>query len=147
MSRISRKTFAKLLIGKSICEVLLVVAVAVGLFAATSSRALRGGVDRADAQTISGWAFDDSNPGRRVEVQLFIDNKFVEQRVANEAQPDVRDANHAADNWHGFTFKAQALPPGEHEARVYAVHSSGSLRHRTLQLIGEPIRFRNGTLP
>ena len=147
MSRISRKTFAKLLIGKSICEALLVIAVAVGLFVATTNRALHGGLDCADAQAISGWAFDDRDPGRRIEVQLFIDDKFVEQRVANEARPDVHQADHAADDRHGFAFKLPALAPGEHQARVYVVNSSASLRHRTLQIIGGPISFRSDALP
>jgi hypothetical protein len=34
-------------------------------------------------------AVDDKNPGSRVEVQLFIDDKFVEQRSANETRPVI----------------------------------------------------------
>src|SRR5690349_2108368 len=83
MSRLSRTTFVQLLIGKSICEALVVTAVAAGFFLATTNPALRGWLDHADAQTISGWAVDDNSPDRRVEVQLFIDDSFIEQRSAN----------------------------------------------------------------
>lgn len=147
MSRLSRATFAKLLIGKSICEGLLVTAVAAGLFLVTTNSALHGSLDRADAQTISGWAVDGSNPGRRVEVQLFIDDNFVEQRTANELRSDVHQANRAPDDWHGFVFKTPQLAIGEHEAKVYMLHLGASSSRRTLQIIGNPIRFRSDGLP
>ena len=147
MSRLSRETFVQLLIGKSICEALVVTAVAVGLFLATTNPALHGWLDHADAQTISGWAVDDRNPYRRVEVQLYIDDKFVEQRIADEARPDVRQANRAEDDWHGFVFKAPSLGAGEHEATVYVVHRGATVTRRTLQIIGNPITFRSAPLP
>ena len=147
MLRLSRTTFLQLLLGKSICEGLVVTAVAAGLFLATTNSALRGWLDHADAQTISGWAVDDSNPGRRVEVQLFIDDKFIEQRIANELRPDVHQANRAADDWHGFVFKTPPLPAGEHEAKVYILHRGASFSRRTLQIIGNPIQFRIDVIP
>jgi hypothetical protein len=146
MSRLARATFVQLLIGKSICEALVVTAVAAGLFLATTNPALHGWLDYADAQTISGWAVDDSNQGRRVEVQLFIDDKFVEQRTADELRPDVHQAKRADDDWHGFVFKTPPLAAGEHEAKVYVLHRGASLSRRTLQIIGNPIRFRNSPL-
>jgi len=142
MSRLSRTTFVQMLIGKSICEALVVTAIAAGLFLATTNPALRGWLDRADAQTISGWAVDDSSPDRRVEVQLFIDDTFIEQRSANELRPDVHQANRAGDDWHGFIFKTPKLNAGEHEARVYILHRGASSSRRTLQIIGNPIRFQ-----
>ena len=120
----------------------MVTAVAAGLFLATTNPALRGWLDRADAQSISGWAVDDSNPGRRVEVQLFIDDNFIEQRIANESRPDVHQANRAGDDWHGFIFNTPKLNAGEHEARVYVLHRGSSSSRRTLQIIGKPIRFQ-----
>ena len=143
MSRISRATFAKLLIGKSICEGLLVTTVAAGLFLVTTNTALHGWLERADVQTISGWAVDDSNPGGRVEVQLFIDDNFIEQRTANELRSDLHQANRAPDDWHGFVFKTPQLTVGEHEARVYVLHRGATSSRRTLQIIGNPIRFRS----
>jgi hypothetical protein len=54
----------------------------------------------------------------------------------------VYAANRAGDEWHGFVFPTPKLSSGEHEARVYAVHSNGAGSRRTLQLIGKPFRFR-----
>jgi hypothetical protein len=143
MSLLSRTTFVQLLVGKSICEALVVIAVAAGLYLTTTNSALRGSLDHADAHTISGWAIDDNNPARRVELQLFIDDKFVEQKSANQLRPDVPRANTAADDWHGFVFQTPQLTAGDHEARVYSLYGRASGR-RTLQIIGNPISFRSG---
>lgn len=123
-------------------EALLVTAVAVGFYFATTNRHLRGVLDRADRQTVSGWVVDEAQPSTRVEVQLFIDERFMGDTVANQFRPDVHEARRAEDDWHGFVFQTTALPAGEHEARVYALYSSGSGTRRTLQLIGKPFRFR-----
>lgn len=145
MRRLSRGTFVQLLIGKSIVEALLATTVAAGVLLATSNPNLRGWLDQADTQTISGWAVDAGNGGRRVDVQLFIDDKFVEQRAANESRPDVHQASRADDDWHGFVFKTPALAAGEHEAKVYVLHNGASSTRRTLQIIGKPLRFRSNT--
>ena len=147
MSRLSRTTFIQLLIGKSLCEALVVTAVAAGLFLATTNPALRGWLDQADTQTISGWAVDESNPNRRVEVQLFIDDNFIEQRIADDLRSDVHQANRAGDDWHGFVFNTPKLKAGEHEARVYVLHRGASYSRRALQIIGNPIRFRSDATP
>jgi len=147
MNLFSRAGLVNLLIGKSIVEALLVTTVAAGFYLSTTSPSLRGWLDFADAQTISGWAVDDDNPGRRVEVQLFIDDQFIEQRTADELRPDVRQAGRATDGSHGFIFKTPALPPGEHEARVYLLHRGASQARRTLQLIGKPLRFTVHSTP
>jgi hypothetical protein len=147
MSRLSRATFTKLLIGKSIAEGLLVTAVAAGLFLATTTTAMRGRLDHADAQTISGWAVDGSDSGRRVEVQLFIDDNFIEQRIANQSRADVQQASTAPDDSHGFVFKTPQLAAGEHEVKVFTLHRGFSSSRRVLKIIGNPIRFRSDALP
>ena len=141
MNLFSRTGIVHLLIGKSIAEALLVTGVAAGFYLSTTNPNLRGWLDQADASTISGWAVDEGNPGSRVEVQLFIDDKFIEQRAAAEFRPDVHRAARATDDWHGFIFKTPALPAGEHEARVYLIHRGASPARRTLQIIGKPLRF------
>lgn len=147
MNLFSRAGLVNLIIGKSIAEALLVTTVAAGFYLATTNPALRGWLDYADAQTISGWAVDDGNPGRHVEVQLFIDDQFIEQRTAAEVRPDVHQAGRAADDWHGFIFKTPTLSPGEHEARVYLLHRGASPSRRTLQIIGKPLRFTVQSAP
>jgi len=147
MNLFSRAGLANLLIGKSVAEALLVSAVAAGFYVSMTNPSLRGWLDHADAQTISGWAVDDDNPGRRVEVQLFIDDQFIEQRAATDFRPDVRQAGRAADDWHGFVFKSPALPSGQHEARVYLLHRGAWPSRRTLQIIGKPLRFTVHSAP
>lgn len=147
MNLFSRAALINLLIGKSIAEALLVTTVAAGFYLSTTNPSLRGWLDQADAQTISGWAVDDDNPGRRLEVQLFIDDRFIEQRTANEFRPDVRQAGRAADDFHGFVFKTPALSPGEHQASVYLLHRGASPARRTLQVIGKPLRFTVHSTP
>ena len=117
-------------------------AVAVGFYFATTNPHLRGVLDRADTRTVTGWAVDEGQPSVRLELQLFIDEKFMADTVAAQFRPDVHEARRAEDDWHGFVFQTPQLPSGEHEARVYALYSSGAGTRRTLQLIGKPYRFR-----
>jgi len=134
-------------------EALLVTAIAVGFYFATTNRHLRGVLDRADGQTVTGWVIDEAQPAKRIEVQLFIDDNFVADSAADQFRPDVHEAERAEDDRHGFVFQTPALRPGEHEARVYALDSGGAGARRTLQLIGKPFRFRiegietNGSVP
>jgi hypothetical protein len=138
----SQSRLIHLLLSKSIAEALLVTALAVGFYFATTNPNLRGVLDQADRQTITGWVVDEAQPGRRVEVQLFIDEKFAADALAAEFRPDVHAARRADDDWHGFAFQTPSLVAGDHEARVFALHSSGSGTRQTLQLIGKPFRFR-----
>ena len=138
----SRSKLVHLLISKSMAEALLITAVAVVFYFSTTNRHLRGVLDRADKTSVTGWVVDEQQPAKRVEVQLFIDNTFIADAAADQFRPDVHEAKRAEDDWHGFVFHTPALRAGEHEARVYAMHSSGAGARRTLQLIGKPFRFR-----
>ena len=143
MKNRSRSKLVHLLISKSMAEALLVTAVAVGFYFATTNRHLRGVLDQADSQTVTGWVVDEAGPWNRVEVQLFIDGKFRAHTVADRFRPDVHEAHRAEDDWHGFVFQTPPLSDAvEHEARVYALYSSGAGNRQTLQLIGKPFRFR-----
>ena len=84
---------------------------------------------------------NDADPWKRVEVQLFIDGKLIGTQVAHLSRPDVLAAGWSKDEWHGYSFDVDGLTPGPHEARVYALHSSGAGARYTLQLLGDPIRF------
>jgi len=131
-----------LLLAKSILEALLITAVAVAFYFATTNPYVRGWLDRVDGQSVSGWVVDESNASARVEVQLFIDGMFVGDKPAADFRPDVHAANRADDDWHGFVFNTPSLQAGEHEACAYAVHAARGGRRQTLQLIGKPLRFR-----
>jgi hypothetical protein len=138
----SRARLIHLLISKSMAEALLITTVVVGFYFATTNPNLRGVLDDADRSLVTGWVVDEGNPSARVEVQLFVDDRFAGDVTANQYRPDVHNAKRADDDWHGFAFQTPQLLPGEHQARVYAVHSNGAGTRRTLQLIGKPYTFR-----
>jgi hypothetical protein len=137
-----------ILIGKSVIETALIGAVAI-LFFAEAFPPFFHGWGEATSKSISGWAVNNAAPWERVEVQLFIDGMFVANQRASLSRPDVLAAGWSSDPWHGYEFEVRSLAPGEHEARVYALHSSRDGTRRTLQLLGDPISFRrneDGTL-
>ena len=134
-----------LLIGKSIIETLLVGALAVFTFLSVFPPSFHGWGE-VTATGISGWAVNNNSPWERVEVQLFVDGKFVASGEANESRPDVAAAGWARDEWHGYTFVLTSLPveipkAREYQARVYALHDSGAGARKSLQLLGNPIWF------
>ena len=134
------KKLVNLLVAKSILETIFVGTLAVVVYTKLFPPTFHGwGEAVAASQSISGWAVDDADPWRRVEVQLFIDGNFVGTTVAQASRPDVVAAGWAKDEWHGYNFVASGLSEGVHEARVYALHRSGE--RNTLQLLGNPIRF------
>src|SRR5258706_1836369 len=83
----SRSKLVHLLLSKSMAEALLVTAVAVGFYFSTTNRHLRGVLDRADNQTVTGWVVDEAQPATRVEVQLFIDENSPPLPLAGEFLP------------------------------------------------------------
>jgi hypothetical protein len=134
------KKLVNLLLAKSILETIFVGALALIVYTKLFPPTFHGwGEAVVEARSISGWAVDDADPWRRVELQLFIDGKLVETQVAQLSRPDVVAAGWAKDEWHGYTFAVNGLSEGTHEARVYALHKSGD--RYTLQLLGNPIQF------
>lgn len=94
---------------------------------------LRGAIDVADASRIAGWAYDPREPAARLEVQLFVDGRFVAAGRADERRDDLARRGAADDAMHGFTFAVPplGLAPGRHTLQVFAVHS-GSANNKTL---------------
>ncbi len=131
------------LIGKSILEALFVAALAVGFYVTAFNTNFRGWSEMGEGR-VAGWVVDESAPHARVEVQLYVDDRFVADGTANVSRPDVFAAGRARDERHGFQFELPPLAAGEHVARVYAVHESGGSIRRTLQVIGKPVRFVSG---
>ena len=134
------KRLINLLIAKSILDTIFVGTIAVLVHTRAFPPTFHGwGEAVVESQSISGWVVDDADPWRRVEVQLFVDGKFVGTTVAQSSRPDVVAAGWAKDEWHGYNFLVSGLGEGMHEARVYALHQSGN--RYTLQLLGNPIMF------
>jgi len=131
---------AHILIGKSIVETLLVGALAVFTFMTVFPPYFHGWAELTESG-ISGWAVNNASPWERVEVQLFVDGKFVASAIADQPRPDVLAAGWAKDQWHGYNFRLPRLSLRYHEARVYVLHDSGSGKRKSLQLVGERIAF------
>lgn len=140
-ARGARAWLTDLLIGKAIAEAVLVAAIAL-FFYFTAFPPYYRGWGEATQQGIQGWAVNNASPWERVEVQLYIDGRFVAGQTANLSRPDVSSAGYARDEWHGYAFELPTLETGEHEASVYALHASKEGARYTLQLLGKPIRFR-----
>lgn len=138
--KIPSTSLVHVLIGKSIVETLLVGALAVFTFISILPPYFHGWGE-VTKTGISGWVVNNAAPWDRVEVQLFVDGKFVASAVANESRRDVVMAGWSKDEWHGYTFPVTSLNAGLHEARVYALHDSGKGTRKTLQLVGDPISF------
>jgi len=129
-----------LLIGKSIIETLVVGALAVFTFINVLPPYFHGWGEVTETG-ISGWAVNNASPWERVEVQLFVDGKFVADAIANQPRPDVLAAGWGRDEWHGYSFRLSPQSLGYHEARVYVLHDSGGGTRKSLQLLGNPIPF------
>ena|SRR5918911_774643 len=141
-SKDSRARLTHLLVAKSIIEALFVAAIAVVFYYTAFNPYFRGWSDAADARQIIGWVTNEAAPKESVEVQLYIDGRFVADRLANRSRPDVLAAGRSQTEACGFQFDTPPLAAGEHEARIYAVHASAGGARRTLQLIGLPLRFQ-----
>lgn len=135
-----KQPLVNLLIGKSILEIVLVGTLAVVVYLNAFPPTFQGwGEVVVDTHSIAGWAVNYATPWDRVEVQLFIDDKLYATQMAQLSRPDVSAAGWTKDEWHGYDFPVSGLPPGNHEARVYALHKNGE--RLTLQLLGNPIQF------
>jgi len=133
-----------LLIAKSILDTIFVGTLALVVYTRAFPPTLHGwGEAVVEAKTISGWVVNNANPEERVEVQLYIDGRFRNHAGAYDPRPDLVAAGWSRDPWHGFNFWVSKLPPGAHEARVYAVNRSDDGSRYTLQLIGDPIQFES----
>jgi hypothetical protein len=136
----TRTGLLNLLIGKSVLELVMVSSIAVGFYVVALPPYFHGWGE-ATTHSIAGWAVNNNKPWDRVEIQLFVDGAFVRDGTANLSRPDVVEAGWARDEWHGYSFTNVSFNEGVHEARVYALHESGRGSRRTLQLLGDPIRF------
>lgn len=135
------KKLTNVLIAKSILDTIFVGAIAVVIYTRAFPPTFHGwGEAVAESQSISGWVVDHAEPWRRVEVQLFVDGKFVGTQVAQLSRPDVVAAGWGKDEWHGYSFVVRGLDSGPHEARVYALNQSGE--RYTLQMMGDVIKFQ-----
>lgn len=137
---------AKLLravIAKSFVEVILVCVVASLAAFTTFSPQLRGAIDVADQTHIAGWVNDPWLPEQSLEVQLFIDGKFVASQLANLTREDLVTAGVTSHPNHGYSFQLQQfnVPGGKHSAQVYAVREAAGASKILIPITASPVTF------
>jgi hypothetical protein len=131
-------------IAKSFLELLFICFLATWAAFTNYSPLLRGAIDQADQTRVAGWAHDPQAPAEALEVQLFIDDRFVATRRADERRNDLVQAGATTLPEHGFSFDLSALQlvPGEHRAQVYALRTAAGINKMLVPLSREPVVFR-----
>ena len=137
----ARRRLQTLLLAKLTLDLLFVAALAVYAHAVAFHPFFSGSLDSADGREVRGWVVDRAQPDRVVEVQLYVDGRFAAAGLADQPRPDVAEKGYAPDERHGFVFRLEPELYGEHQVRIYAVHSSRGGTRRTLQQIGRPLNF------
>lgn len=131
-------------IAKSFVEVVLVCFVVSLAAFTTFSPQLRGAIDVADQTQISGWVNDPRLPDRALEVQLFIDGKFIASKLAADRREDLVSAGVTEKPNHGFSIELEPfkLPAGEHFAQVFAVRDAAGTSKILLPVTAAPRKFQ-----
>lgn len=136
------KKLVHLLIAKSILDTIFVGTLAVVVYTKLFPPTFHGwGEAVVEEKAIYGWVVNNARPDDRVEVEVYVDGRYSGRDLAGGPRPDVFAAGWSKDPFHGYAVWVSKLPPGKHEARVYALHRSDDGRRFTLQLIGDPIQF------
>lgn len=135
----------RFLIGKAILEALFVVALVVVFYVTAFHTNLRGWSEISEGHIV-GRVIDTYAPFAPIDVQLYVDNRFIAAGLAADSLASIsRDSAtehlRAPDASHNFQFDMPVLNAGEHIAEVYAVLESGNGARRVLQLIGKPVHF------
>ncbi|MFN0110619.1 MAG: hypothetical protein ACKVZH_17315 [Blastocatellia bacterium] len=113
-------------IAKSFVEVILVCVIASLAAFTTFSPQLRGAIDVADQSRIAGWVNDPRTPTMALEVQLFVDGRFVASQLADRNREDLVSTGVTKTARHGFNFDSGQLnlSTGEHSVQVFAVRDA-----------------------
>src|SRR5437588_12767476 len=85
----TRRRLTTLVIAKLALDLLFVAALAVYTHAVAFHPFFSGSLDHADGVSVRGWVVDRAQPGTAVEVQLYVDGKFVSDSLADQPRPDV----------------------------------------------------------
>ena len=128
----------KAIVAKSLIEIILVCVVATFSAFSTFSPRLRGDIETANQTRVAGWVFAPEAPEVVIEVQLFIDEKLLASKLADEKRSDLVRFGVASNPNHGFNFDLTRakLAPGRHTAQVYALRQASGA-NKILSPIGK----------
>lgn len=132
----------KLLVGKLLFDLFfLIAAVVVSAYIALPPM-YRGWTDEADSTHVSGWVADQLNNARKVDVQLFVDGKFIAERTADMPRPDVTQKYPTVNAACGFRFEMPQMSAGVHAVNVYAVEISKPGSPPTVLQVGKTMSVK-----
>ncbi|MFN2456120.1 MAG: hypothetical protein ABR577_18100 [Pyrinomonadaceae bacterium] len=121
--------------------ILIVGVASVFSYIALFPTSFRGYPELTPYNTIAGWVVNEAAPATNVEVQLYVDGRFIADQTADISRPDVVAAGRAKNDKCGFNIPLPLLAHGQHEAQIYVVHKVGTGTYRTLQRLDKPLRF------
>jgi glycosyltransferase involved in cell wall biosynthesis len=87
---------------------------------------IRGYVDVATRERVSGWAYDTAAPQTRVALLITANDKLLARVLADRSRPDLRDAGFG-DGSCGFDLEIKGLSP--FEVYVIAVRRETDMAH------------------
>ena len=137
----ARARIARLVAAKLMLDLLFVAALAAYTHADTLRPPFSGSLEHADARSVRGWVVDRTGGDEPVEVQLYVDGRFVASTYAGVPRPGAPAGPPAPGGRKGFVFELDPPLYGEHEARVYALRSTRGGSRRSLSRIGGPLAF------
>lgn len=126
---------------KLVLDLLFVCSLAAYAQAVASRADYEGALEQVEAGVARGWVAVGSRQDAGPEVQLYVDGRLAASALAELPRAEARPGGPASEDRRGFELKLEPLPPGEHEARVYAVSASRGGSRRTLRQVGNPLRF------
>ena len=127
-----RAVLRRAVVVKLALDLLFVCGLAFYSYADTFRAAPEGSLERADGRGASGWVRVGSRGQAPVEVQLFVDGRFVAAGFADRPLPDAQ----SGDARRGFAFELDPPLEGGGEARVFAVRAGREGARRTLRQVG-----------
>jgi hypothetical protein len=109
-----------------------------------ASPLLRGALDVAEASHVAGWAYDPLTPDAPLDVQLFVDERFIATQRAEKLRVDLVKAGATPNAAHGFHFDLTqvSLAKGTHTAQVYAVRNAAGKNKSLIPLSKTPHVFQ-----
>jgi hypothetical protein len=109
-----------------------------------ASPLLRGALDVVEASHVAGWAYDPLTPDTALDVQLFVDERFIATQRAESVRVDLVKAGATPTAAHGFNFDLAQVPlaAGTHTAQVYAVRNAAGKNKALIPLSKTPQVFQ-----
>lgn len=76
--------------------------------------------------SVSGWAIDEDDYGKALEIHVYLDDSGVGKTVADKYRPDVNNVYGCGD-YHGYeaTLAVDSNMTGEHTVKVFAINTGG----------------------